>query len=351
MSYAPNETSAQIYAEQCFVQGALLCAVGYGIQTALFGMCINYTHKELSSRPRQRGTILRGLYVTVLFTLNTLFMASVAKFTHSPSSTIATFLADLPPSKTTCSLSLSMSWGTSRVRTGWLITGGTQVWRFMVIYKGSIIPMWAVMAFPALIYLASITMGILWLIQVSVTSPWESGSLNWTVPYLSISLALNIILTVAITARLLVYRHRIRSVMGPGHGKKYVGIAAMLVESASLYTVFSLLVLVPFALNNPLSDVFLQALIQFQATAVFLIMYRVAQGKAWASTASIEAFTVENTAIRMSKLSSTRLGAPGSTGSVPERSGVVVSKEAFSIMDTIEPDIKPVFLSQDQETV
>lgn len=70
--------------------------------------------------------------------------------------------------------------------------------------------------------------------------------------------------TVFIAARLLYYQRRARTVFGGMHMSHYSNLASILVESAALYSIFSILFVVPLALNNPLGSVFLQALGQVQ---------------------------------------------------------------------------------------
>jgi hypothetical protein len=97
---------------------------------------------------------------------------------------------------------------------------------------------------------------------------YDALTVNWTIPYFSLSLALNILVTIAIVARLLLYRHRITRALGPAHGSQYAGIATMIIESAAIYSSFSLLFLIPFALNNPISAIFLQALGNVQVSLI-----------------------------------------------------------------------------------
>lgn len=109
--------------------------------------------------------------------------------------------------------------------------------------------------------LVSLATGTLFLLQVSANSPWvDGGSINWTIPFFSLSLSLNIIITIAIVLRLLLFRRQIVLLLGKDHGTQYTSIAAMIVESAAIFSTFSLLFLVPFALNHPLNEVFFQAL-------------------------------------------------------------------------------------------
>jgi hypothetical protein len=139
----------------------------------------------------------------------------------------------------------------------------------------------------------------MFLLQVTSNSPYfSSTNINYTVPYLSLSLALNIIITLVIVLRLLTYRHRISKVLGSNYGTQYTSIAAMIVESAALYSAFSVVFLTLFLLNNPISATFLQSFTQVQVStrkqrgiraaydmpqiiAMLLIVFRVAQGKGW----------------------------------------------------------------------
>lgn len=71
-------------------------------------------------------------------------------------------------------------------------------------------------------------------------------------------------MTLAIVCRLLVFRWRVSSTLGSGYGRQYTSIAAMLIESAFLYSSFSLLFLIPFALGNPIQNTFVQMLGEVQ---------------------------------------------------------------------------------------
>lgn len=84
------------------------------------------------------------------------------------------------------------------------------------------------------------------------------------------SLGLNILTTVAIVLRLMVYRYRIRKALGSSYASHYTTVVAMLVESSALYSSFSLLFLVSFAIDHPLAPVFLQTLSQVQVSPFML---------------------------------------------------------------------------------
>jgi len=71
------------------------------------------------------------------------------------------------------------------------------------------------------------------------------GKYQWYTVYISLSLALNVLLTSMIVVRLILHSRKVRAAMGTsvGIGGLYKSIATMLVESSALFTVSSILVL------------------------------------------------------------------------------------------------------------
>lgn len=92
--------------------------------------------------------------------------------------------------------------------------------------------------------------------------------MNFTLPYFCVSLALNFIATIAIVCRLMYYRRRISSTLGTAYGVHYTTIAAIVVESAALYSTSSVLFLVPFILNHPIQNIFVQLLSPLQVQSL-----------------------------------------------------------------------------------
>jgi len=91
-------------------------------------------------------------------------------------------------------------------------------------------------------------------------------SFSFLFPYLCVDLAINIFISLLTVLRLLLHRRRISNVLGPGHGAIYVSVAAIIVESASVYSICSLLYLIPYALNSPISYAFMQILGEAQVS-------------------------------------------------------------------------------------
>ena len=98
------------------------------------------------------------------------------------------------------------------------------------------------------------------------SSLWKGITVNFGLPYFTISVGLNVLLTLMISARLLLHSRNIRGAMGStnGVGSLYRAIVTMLIESSALYAVTSLLFIGPYAANNYASDIFLPILAEVQ---------------------------------------------------------------------------------------
>lgn len=103
---------------------------------------------------------------------------------------------------------------------------------------------------------------------------WTRTTVNFGIPYYTLSAALNVLITIMITTRLLLYRRALLKTFGNQRalGIPYATITSMLVESCVLYAVSSILFLVPYGIKNPISNVFIPILIQVQVP-VLIILY------------------------------------------------------------------------------
>ena len=90
-------------------------------------------------------------------------------------------------------------------------------------------------------------------------------------PYFSISLALNIILTLMIVTRLVLHNRNIRNATGNPAGVSglYSTIVTMLIESCALYTCAILLYVIPWWANSDVSTTFGSILTETQVRNVF----------------------------------------------------------------------------------
>ena len=140
-----------------------------------------------------------------------------------------------------------------------------------------------VITFPCLMYLGSlgrrlgslikpranvvnVAMGIAVVYQNSHTA----GVAAWSsFPYFSITLSLNILLTLMISVRVILHARNTRNALGiAGIGGLCKTIVTMLVESCALYAVSSLLVIIPLGAGNLITNFFLFILPETQVRAL-----------------------------------------------------------------------------------
>lgn len=95
---------------------------------------------------------------------------------------------------------------------------------------------------------------------------WGKEAVKFGIAYWTLSISLNIIITVLIVARLILRRKRMRSALGDEHGHMYTSISAMLIESAALYSVWGLVFLITYAKNSAFNNILLPALGQVQVS-------------------------------------------------------------------------------------
>jgi len=160
---------------------------------------------------------------------------------------------------------------------------GLLLYRCYVIYAMNI---W-VIAFPCVVFLASVSMGITFIYQTSQpnSSVWNSVAIDFGLPYFSISIGLNTLLTLLIVVRLTMHSRNVRTAMGAPSGATglYRAIITMLIESSALYAVNSLLFIGPWGAGSHAADIFLPILAETQVIAPFLIIRRVANHSALTS--------------------------------------------------------------------
>ncbi|KAF9224675.1 hypothetical protein BS17DRAFT_702437 [Gyrodon lividus] len=275
-SYARDEPSGSIFADETWLQGALLSCIFFGIEITLAAMSFYSIFKQIGPTNR-RPNIGFMVYICVLFALTTAAQGLSSQFiqmgfiTHRdyPGGPSEFFNGEYStPSNLAATILL--------VCANWLMES-LLVWRCKVICSSGEGSLRIILIIPCLLLIAAFVTGGLFIYHILNSAPPTS----YTLAYSGTSLLLNVTATAIIVGRLLVHRRRVAQLFGPGHGSHYSNAAAMLIESASLYTGFLLLIIVPFAINSPVSNMFQQVVAQVQSISSLLIIFRIAQGKAW----------------------------------------------------------------------
>jgi len=95
-----------------------------------------------------------------------------------------------------------------------------------------------------------------YLIACSIIVEYESTAetsvvINFAIPYFSLSVSLTVIATALIIARLMAGRRSVQKALRTNDSVPYVSVAAMLVESAALYTIVGIFFIALLCTENP----------------------------------------------------------------------------------------------------
>ncbi|KAI0057349.1 hypothetical protein BV25DRAFT_1812519 [Artomyces pyxidatus] len=279
MSYAPDEPIALLHKERGFYVTAVLGGAAWGktcILLTLFIQCCSGLISNVKRKPNHRYLLA---YVSIMFSLG-----SVGIFTHVkwiqefeidnrnyPGGPIAYYSRyyATPLNVTGVVAYFIMNW----------MADSLLLFRVYVIWNRRK----SIIAFPVLMFSTSFSLSVVDLITVSHpgNNMFSHSAVNFGLVYWSFSIALNVILTTLIVGRLLYMRRRIAD--GPfngSHTNVYLSIAAILVESAALYSICMIVFLIGYSTDGML-QFSVEAVQLIQGVAPLMIILRVANGRAW----------------------------------------------------------------------
>lgn len=156
----------------------------------------------------------------------------------------------------------------------WL-ADGVLLYRCYIIYSMN----YWVIAFPCLMYLASVVTGVMFVYYESsqpATGTWSSIAINFDYPHFSISLALNVLLSLMMVTRLVLHSRKIQNTVGVSAKAMYRTIITILAESSALYAVSYVLFIGPWGARSSVGYIFFPILAETQVIAPFLIILRIA---------------------------------------------------------------------------
>jgi len=289
MSYAPNESASDIFLEQCLLDGVVAGAIVFGMLSMVAFNCFHYLFKD---KRLEQVNWAMVIYTFVIYAWATIYVGTWTKLiemifiddSNYPGGPLQYFFNVTPTIYDVTDVSYAVIN---------LMADGLLVYRCWMVWNRR----WVVIIIPLLMYLADIAMAILGTFQqINPIAPFfaNNPSLSFQVPYFSISVALTILLSIMIAARLLSARKRIVDVLGPQHAKLYTSITAMIVESAGLFTLSSIFVISSFGVGLTVglsSNYYLLfnviAPIHTMVTAIapLLLISRVARGHAYSEEA------------------------------------------------------------------
>ncbi|KAK1226955.1 hypothetical protein PQX77_010023 [Marasmius sp. AFHP31] len=115
---------------------------------------------------------------------------------------------------------------------------------------------------------------------------FKGHAASFGVPYIALTISLNIIVTLLICGRLIAVKNSLQDALGPHHARMYTSVIAIMVESAAPFTILGIVYVVAYARHSPTSIAFVQIWGDFCALSPQLIILRVAMGHAWSKDTS-----------------------------------------------------------------
>jgi len=276
-----NETSSNLWLERSTFAGEFIGGVAYGIHVAIFTATIYFMTRHSAT-----GRISKTFFALTcaLFTLGTITVSAKTKFYQmmwiddrnipgGPPSWILNHYNN--PVETLADASYI---------TANFLADGALIYRLYVVWNSNLF----IIVVPVLGFLASTAFSILTLFQAERPGAnlWTHTTVQFAVPYWSMTIAINATMTLAIAYRLLSMRRRVTSTLGAEHGGMYTSVAAMIVESAAIYSVTGLVFIICYARHSNVQNLVLPILDQVVCIAPELILLRVALGRAWTKKTS-----------------------------------------------------------------
>ncbi|KZV96246.1 hypothetical protein EXIGLDRAFT_833740 [Exidia glandulosa HHB12029] len=233
-SWAPHESDAVLWLQKSWIIGDLIGAVAYGVHATLYFTTIALLRERRRTTPRFNIWIV---FSTTLFVLSSIGNACQFKILQLGFVDFRDYPG--PPAGWESGNVFSIVAISVYVVSLWP-QDALLMYRFRVIVAGS----WVWTVIPAILFLANVGVGCT--IIAMVTLPqlvlWATTSANLLTAYFSISVAFNVLLTVSIVTKLVRTRRslvKVTSTLAP-----YLSVSAMLIESAVIYSVFGLMLVV-----------------------------------------------------------------------------------------------------------
>jgi len=275
-SWTPDESALDLFNERTNFVGAILESTGYGCLLVLY----IFTARALFRRA-DRVAWWSLSYITLMFVLVTISNALDIKYNQMVFIDYRNYVG---PDGSSGPVGFLTNYYNAPVEIAGLVLyfmaqwlqDGLLIYRFFTFFGSN----YYIVIAPILLFIATIILDSLLLFQVAqpLANIWQGSSVVLAIPAYSISIGLNILLTIAICIRLMIQRNRMK---GSGHSDIYFSLTAMLVESAALYSVIGVVFLITYGMGSFAQNIALALLSPAQAIAPTLIIYRVAERQAW----------------------------------------------------------------------
>ncbi|PSS28486.1 hypothetical protein PHLCEN_2v2967 [Hermanssonia centrifuga] len=145
---------------------------------------------------------------------------------------------------------------------------GLLIWRTCIIWDSYLIVL-----LPCLMYFASTALSIVSVYQIAKPGDniWSDTTISFGIPYMALSISLNIVLTLLIVARLMYISNTVRTVLGAEHSGTYTFVATAMVESAAPYSITSIFFIILYGRHSNIQNLVLPVLAQIMDDSTILL--------------------------------------------------------------------------------
>ncbi|KAF8489954.1 hypothetical protein BU17DRAFT_53348 [Hysterangium stoloniferum] len=261
--------------EHSFYIGSYLSGILYGLDLAMYYMTIR---NQVATVPSRRSFAIYG-FSTALLILVSIDVSTNAIFGEQAWITFR----NTPGGPPVWILEHTGIWyqslSTASVAGLIYMSDGFLIYRFFIIWGSR----YMLIILPSLVYLAGMSMAILEIITTAVPGGtfFSRKTIKFGLPYYTLSIALNIILTSCIVGRILFLYRRVHASLGYEAARVYTGVLSILIESAALYSIIGFMTIIPYGINAPTSIAFGQVWSKLAAISPQLILFRVSSGRGW----------------------------------------------------------------------
>lgn len=276
LCFAMSSDPTQVFQHAYYI-GNFLSGILYGVELVMYFMTLQAL---LRNKSRSWGQVK----FLLLFSTTMLCLLTVDVSTNSVwGEQMWITFRDQPGGVPTYISKHVVDWyeilGTTSVAVMILMGDAFIIYRCFVIWNQRL---W-IIAFPILMWLGTLALAICQLVASAVPNGSFFGgrAINFGIPYYTLSISLNVIMSSLIIGRILYISKKVEAALGHKRACMYTSVSATIVESALPYALIGFMFLVPYGLSSETAIGFGQVYAKLTCLAPQFIILRVARGIAW----------------------------------------------------------------------
>ncbi|EED84215.1 predicted protein [Postia placenta Mad-698-R] len=276
--------------QNSFYIGNIINGVLYGVELVLYLTTMYWLLEKKRKHTRRDSDKFFMFFSTVLFTMSTINLIVESIFGEE----MWIVNADYPGGMNAWFAANASVWyetmGSAAGVVLNLFADGLMIYRCFVIYNS-----FAIVIFPCFLYISTFALGIATLYMSGKPSGdfFAGQAADVALAYNCGTIGINVIVTCLICGRIFYFARRARRELDYAAAEPYMNALAIVIESALPFSVFGIMFLVTYGMNNGLEMTFMSFYVLFTAISPQLIVMRVIAGRAWTRQTGAAMTTME----------------------------------------------------------